>query len=128
FIEWYRPVHALHAPDPLQIVLQHRLDIVAKPNRRIHDPEIRPGDVGDLRAGTQHKTAKERALLRDQKRGERQTKHDAQKLGPIANEHLESDPPHRRPPFMEWSLPRGERFLQPRSAAANSPGRRDRMT
>ena len=60
------PLHALDPPDPVEVALEHRLDVVDEPDAGVHHPEVGAGDVGDLRAGPEHQAAEDRPLLRDQ--------------------------------------------------------------
>ena len=62
------PLHPLDAADAVEVVLEHRLDVVDEPDAGVHDPEVGPGDVGDLGAGPEHQAAEDRPLLRDQAR------------------------------------------------------------
>ena len=47
-VERHGPLHPVNTPDPLEVALEHRLDVVHEPDAGIHDPQIRPRDVGDL--------------------------------------------------------------------------------
>ena len=99
FVKANGPRNALDAANAVQIVFRERLDVVGKLNVAIHHPDARALDVANLSARLQHQPAKDRRLLRDQQRRERDTQDDAQVFAAIAGQHFERDPTHRTAPL-----------------------------
>ena len=100
FIERDRPEHPFDALDPVEVVLDHRLDIIDLENVGVHHPKVGAGRVGDLAGGPEHQAAKDRALLGDKQGGERQAHDDPEKLGAVARQHLKRNPAHPFAPFL----------------------------
>ena len=98
-VERHGPEDPVDPPDPVEVVLDHRLDVVDVQDVGVHHPEVGPGRVRHLAGGPQHQAAEDRPLLRDQERGERQPHDDPEELGPVAGQHLQRDPAHPIAPF-----------------------------
>ena len=66
----------------------------------VHDPDVRPGQVGNRAERAGHEPEENRRLLRDQQRRERQPHDDAEVLRLIPYEHFEDDEVHGCAPFV----------------------------
>ena len=97
-VQPHRPGHARHAANAIQIAVRERLDVVRELHVGVHHPDVGALDVANLPARLQHQAAKDRRLLGDQQRGERDAQDDAQVLAAVAGQHFERDPVHRVAP------------------------------
>ena len=99
FEKSHRPLHALHATHACKIGVLERLGLFEILSLRIHYPNLRVGDVGNLAAGALENSGEDRGLVLEQERAKGDREDEAEIFGSVAGQHFERDEIHAGSPL-----------------------------
>src|SRR5215831_4468091 len=102
-IQWHGPLHPFHTADAVEFRILQWLDVIDELHLGVHDPQVGEPGVGDKSVGTRHQADKDGPLLGDEQRSEGEPDDNAQVLGAVAHQHLQSYSVHPSPPYGCWA-------------------------
>src|SRR5262249_31782317 len=98
-IQRHSPLHPFHTADAVEFRILQWLDVIDELHLGVHDPQVGEPGVGDKAIAARHQADKDGPLLCDEQRSEGETDDNAQVLGTVAHQHLQSYSLHATSPY-----------------------------
>src|SRR5262249_57109964 len=97
-----RPLHAFDTAHACEISILERFGLLKIFRLRIHHPNLRVGDIGDLTAGALKNSGEDRGLVLEQERAKGDGENEAEIFSSVAGQHFERDEIHAGSPLL-WT-------------------------